>query len=362
MLSQCTDWLSFAWLAPCVIVNSFEHLEIRVAERDYQYWRQLIAIVTSQGCGLMAMILFASQVENRYALIAYLFVQASVYVCATHVLATRPFRINFRTPFARKAFVFGVPLMLNGVGLAVISQGDRWIVGTLLGLPFLGLYSVVILAALSPLNGLFRVTGSIMLAGIHNVQIGSREYNARLQLYSRAAPALASVYALCLIGLLGPLLPKIFGTRYAISSLSTILVALIAFLRIVRVDPRTSLLLQSHNTRKLAIANQAPVAGLLVMAAIATIHPTLEWILTGALVGEVAGLASATWATRRLLKCAERDNLTALLKALVAVLVPSLWISNTGPYAGIFVAGVFMIFVGLDAAFSLPYFYRRAYL
>ena len=41
MMSLSAEWTSFAWLGLAIFIRSFQHLEIRVAERDYQYNAQL---------------------------------------------------------------------------------------------------------------------------------------------------------------------------------------------------------------------------------------------------------------------------------------------------------------------------------
>ena len=136
-LATCGEWPSFAWLAAATFIQSFAHLEIRVkASRDYQYWPPAVAAIASHGCGLVALFFVTYEFENQYGYVAYLLVQAPVYVLASHLLASDGYSVNYRTPFVRKSLVFGLPLLMNGVGLAIMSQGDRWIVGSMLGLPF----------------------------------------------------------------------------------------------------------------------------------------------------------------------------------------------------------------------------------
>jgi O-antigen/teichoic acid export membrane protein len=69
--------------------------------------------------------------------------------------------MKFRSPYFIKAFHFGYPLMVNGIGLAAMSQGDRFVVGSLLGLPTLGIYAVMTLVTTVPLGMIMRVTGTV---------------------------------------------------------------------------------------------------------------------------------------------------------------------------------------------------------
>lgn len=320
-MAHCGDWPSFAWLAPAAMIKSFEHLEIRVRERDYLYGPQLTASLASHGAGLVAMTITAYQSESHYAFIAYILVQSAIYVLASHLLAVSRYQITFRTSYFQKAFVFGLPLMLNGIGLAVIGQGDRLMVGALMDLPTLGLYAILILAGTVPIGGLFRILGSLQFAGLHNALAGSSEYSARLKLFSRAIPMIAGCYALILVAFLKPIVPLVFGIRYTISDPMPLLVGLIAFFRIVRVEPHTSLLLQTQNTRKLAIANLSPGIGLLCATVLVLVRPSIEAVLIGSIVGESVGLGVMIFMTYKFLKPSIFDYVASLLGALSIVLM-----------------------------------------
>lgn len=365
-LASCGDWLSFAWLAPATIINSFANLEIRVsASRDYRYWPTLAASVASHGSGLVAMFLITYKYENHYGYVAYLLVQVTTYVIMTYLLASHRYRINYRSPLLRSSLAFGLPLLMNGVGLAIMSQGDRWIVGSLLGLPTLGLYSLITLAAFVPLSGLFKITNPIQFAGLHNAKIETGQYDARLKLYTRAVPVLAALFALSLIAFYGELLPTIFGSRYSISEFMVFLLALIVYIRIIRTDPQTSLLFNAQNTRKLAIVGQAPFIGLAATAALVLSHPTLELALIGGLIGEISGLCAAGFVVRGLMRSALYDHVFSTTAMLAIVTAAGILLLST-PIGDVFgdrvaVVGGFVVLVAAFAGLSLPGLYNKAY-
>lgn len=364
-LAGCSDWPSFAWLAPVMIIRSFEHLDIRVGERDYRYWPQLTASFASHGAGLIALTLTAYETENHYGFIAYLLVQATVYVLASHFLASNRYRAKLKTPYLRGAFVFGFPLTLNGAGLAIIGQGDRFVVGALLGLPFLGFYSVVVLAGLLPIGGLFKISVPFQMAGLHNAQVESGEYYSRLQLFSRWVPMIAGCYALGLIALLKTVVPLVFGARYTVSDPVLLLLTLIAFVRIVRTEPHTSVLLHTSNTGKLATANLSSGVGLFIATALVIAQPSIEAVLAGVLVGEIVGLCVIILMTRSLFGSAIIDfgvSLLAMLAIVVAagVLVIVMPNGNIMPNRAAIAAGFFILIL-IGAGVFLPGSYRRAY-
>jgi O-antigen/teichoic acid export membrane protein len=365
-LATCGDWPSFAWLAFPTFILSFSHLEIRVkATRDYQYWPPAVALIASHGCGLLALFLVTYKFENQYGYIAYWLAQAPVSVLASHLLASNRYSVNYRTPFVRKSLAFGLPLLLNGVGLAIMSQGDRWIVGSLLGLPSLGLYSLITLSAFVPLTALYKLMSPIQFAGLHNAKVETGEYDARLKLYSRTVPAVAAFFAISIIALYDRLIPGIFGQRYTVSDSMIFLLAMIAYVRIIRTDPQTSLLFNAQDTHKLAIAGQAPFIGLLLTAGLVIIHPTLETVLVGGLVGEIAGLCAIGYVVGRLFRSALYDHVFSALAMFAVVVgagVAMLSIRSSDVFADrIAIGGVFLILVVVYAGLSLPGLYKLAY-
>lgn len=332
----CNNWASFAWLAPVIMIRSLEHLDIRVGERDYRYGPQLLASFVSHSFGVLALVIIAYRSRSHYAFVAYLLIQAAVYLVASHLLASIPYQTKLNTPYLRKAFAFGFPLMVNGVGLAIVGQGDRLMVGALLGLPTLGLYAVVVLAGLVPISGILRILGPLYFAGLHNAKIGGSQYIFRLRLFSRLFPIVAGCYSLTLIILLKTVVQFVFGPRFVVSDSAVLLIALIAFFRIVRIEPHTSLLLNVQRTRELAFANLSTGVGLLLASILVLLKPAIEAVLTGILFGELVGIIVMVFTTRHLLKVAIFDYVFASILAVMIVifcnvLIMTLGVSDNAP-------------------------------
>jgi len=205
----------------------------------------------------------------------------------------------------------------------------------------------------------------IQFAGLHNARIETGEYDARLKLYSRAVPVVAAAFAVCIIAVYGELIPAVFGKRFIVSESMIFLLALVVYVRIIRTDPQTSLLFNAQNTRKLAIAGQAPFIGLFVTAGLVIIHPTLEAVLVGSLVGEIAGLLVIGYIARRLLRSAIYDHVFSAL-AMFAIVVAAgvtMLLARSGDVLAsrVAIGGVFLLVVVAYAGLSLPGLYKRAY-
>ena len=150
-----------------------------------------------------------------------------------------------------------------------------------------------------------------------------------------------------------------------ISPLTSALISLIAFVRVVRVEPHTSLLLFEKKTSRLALASQAVSVGLVVSAVLGTLHPKIESMLAGSLLGELVALCVITFVTYDFFGRAIRDYITAVICTLFVVVAVALLIqfSDYGDNLGgrlVFGGSAFAILLAI-ATLVLPGSYRRSY-
>lgn len=365
-LVSCGNWPSFAWFAPIVLIASFENMEIRTRERDYRYWPQLIAAVTSYSAGIISLTIVAYETRSHYAFLSFMAAQTISYVFVSHLLASTPYRLTFCSKYVTAAVSFGIPLMLNGAGLALVGQGDRLMVGAVLGVEFLGLYAVVVLAGLVPIAAITRICGSLFFAGLHNTNASSEKHNARMRLFSRLIAVIASSYALAVIGLFNVAVPVVFGARFLVPDLTVFLISLIAFVRIVRGEPMTSVLLNKQRTRALAVANLSPALGLIAATLLVVTYRTIDSVLAGILVGEFTGVAVLLFTTRDLFRPAFLDYVLSSVASISIVVCVGLLALFTPELSGVvhrvLIAGSGMILILVGSLFCLPKIYHAAYV
>lgn len=289
MMSLQAGWTSFAWLGLAIFIRSFEHFELRVAERDYRYSAQLLMNVISNTFALAIMLATWLYVRDHTIFIAMLFAQNISYVLASHLFAKAPYRPKVLSSYFYKAVRFAYPLILSGVGLAVVSQGDRLLVGSVLDVPTLGVYSVLILTITVPAGAVTQIASSLALAGLHNVSGNEARGQSRLLLYARLMLILGVCSAFGLLAFMNVVVPFVFGPRFAVANDIIALLALVSFFSLARAEPTTSALLVNHRTRALAALSVSSVVGLAVAAVLAILFRSLYTVLLGRLIGEVFG-------------------------------------------------------------------------
>ncbi len=298
LLSLQSEWTAFALLAPVVFIRSFESSAPKVAERDYQYGGQLRTMLGSNALSLAAVTITAAITHSHIAVIASLLADAIGVVAVSHLVADIPYRLDFRSPHVRRAWKFGYPLMFNGMGLAVSSQADRFLVGAMLGMSALGLYSVVLLATVVPITMVFRVFGTLNLASFYNSR-SPDDFMWNVRISDRVSSMIGSLYATSVILLTNLVVPWVFGHTFVISHLSVCLLGLGAFIRVIRTEPFTSVMIQKGRTKRLALVNMIAASSVGYMLVCFHFGLNFEALFAGRLLGEVTSLAFAYVAVRR---------------------------------------------------------------
>jgi len=232
-------------------------------------------------------------------------------VVATRVFSRTPYRLRFRSPFFRRAFRFSYPLMFNGFGLAISAQGDRFLVGAMLDLPSLGVYTVLTLVTVVPIVVVSRIINTVLVAALFNAAEEVRRFDARLRLASRATPIIGASLAVGVLMLMNIVVPVVFGHKFIASQWMVILLALGVFVRVARVDPGTALLLVEGRTKRLALVNLAVISGIFFSGALMFFFRNFESAALGRVLGELAGLTIMRLA-HAVRRGAAADNLVAL--------------------------------------------------
>jgi O-antigen/teichoic acid export membrane protein len=278
---------SFALAALVPFIGSFAHLGIKQVQRDYDYapetWSILFSNLTAICALLIAVLIFR---DHRAIVISFL-VEAASYVFASHLLARTRYRLKASRKLIGKALAFGIPLMFNGIGLALMAQFDRALVGHWFGVDMLAKYSVLLSIAVVPISLVLRVFGTMSLSFILSTMskgfLTSDQYGSLVFLFA----VLGVLYSLLIALTLDWATPLIFGRSFDVSLSIHLLLTAIVFLRLQRGGAPTNLLFATGRTRELALLNLSAGAGLVLALAFLWWSPRLEALLWGLAAGDM---------------------------------------------------------------------------
>lgn len=294
---------SFALLAPPILIRSFENLSPRIAERDFRYWPQLKTMGVTSAVSIVVLVVVALVTRNYYAIIASVYAQAITMFFASRWFADAPYRINFRSPLFKTAFRFSYPLLVNGLGLSVAMQGDRFVVARFYDLETLAIYSVVMLAATVPMSLLNRVLQTTILARFYHASAEPERLNEEVKMASSVVAVLAALYAGGVVLLLNPVMGLVFGTKFHADRGAMILLGAAAFFRLVRMEPFTSVMLNASRTKRLAASNILTSSALVYMVAVSFVERSINALLGARLLGELTSLVATFFMARQAPQC-----------------------------------------------------------
>jgi O-antigen/teichoic acid export membrane protein len=292
-------WTSFAAIAPLVLLRSFEHMSPKIAERDFRYWPQVKLTGLSSLVALVVLIVVAVIKRNHEAIIYSIYAQVITVFFASRFLSKEPYRLNFRTPLFKSAFKFGYPLMFNGLGLSISQQADRFIVAGLFDLQTVAVYSVIVLAATVPMNLLNRVLDSMILARLYHASSAPARLNREIRAASSLVAVLAALYAGGVILLTNPVVTVVFGHKYQASYWAMILLGMMTFIRLARMEPFTGVMLNASRTKRLAVSNILVSSTLGYLVLLSFFDRSISGVLAARLLGELTGLVATLWMAAR---------------------------------------------------------------
>jgi O-antigen/teichoic acid export membrane protein len=277
---------SFRMAAVVAIIHGFAHFGLKQIQRNFNYGPEAIAQVTSSIAALGALFIVAVVFRDHRAILASLAVQASIYMMLSHVLARPRYRVILDKKTLRRALAFGLPLTVNGIGLAIMSQLDRVLVGYWFGVAQLASYTVMVSMSLVPATLIGSVISppsfSFLLSEPSDPASRASRYDLLLACYS----VVTGLYACWIALTLDVVTPLVFGRAFAVSPSAHVLLVLIACLRIQRSGAPTTLLLANGQTKKLAALNLSSGLGFLAAAVGVMISPRLETMLLGIAMGD----------------------------------------------------------------------------
>lgn len=285
-----------------------------------------------------------------------IFTQALSMVLVSHLTAERRYQLAWDRWLVRRAIEFGWPLLLNGVLLFAIFNGDRLIIGRELGMTTLAIFSMGFTLTLTPTLVLANSMQTFF------VPMLSREVDNRpaFQTLSEAAIEGGVVIGLLLIlgtSLLGgPIVHILLGSKYEGLLPFLVQLGIMQGLRVAKSGP--SLIALSRGRNGLSIWANIPRILTLPVAWVVVLRTgNIESVIGVGIAAEGLGLMIALWTTRTRLGVHLRHLVLpmALFFGFAAVSWWDAWVTAPRPlFADHLHPGLLLVlFVGLATILSM---------
>lgn len=151
------------WLAIVTVIDGFENPGIVNFRKEFRFSRDFIWMISTTLANFVVTLTVAIIWRNYWALVAGMIAGRSVSVILSYIM--HPFRPRLSLRGSREVLRFSVWLLLNHIIQFVGNQGDRLILGKLMGAGSLGVYTVAMNLAQIPGTTLLAPLRRAMLPG-----------------------------------------------------------------------------------------------------------------------------------------------------------------------------------------------------
>lgn len=281
-----------AWAFQCLAlvptIRGFVHLDIIRYQRKMHFSPSVWAEALPQLASLAIAWPLAVWLHDFSVMVWAIIVQSLFYLFLSFLLAERPYKWAWERIVLSRMVDFGWPLLINGLLMFIIFQGDKAIVGAAFSMKTLGWYSAAFSLTLAPAILVTKVAQSLLLPILSKLQADSQVFSERFPLVIHACLLVGLAMGVFFIAFGPELLVLLFGHRYQEGVSIVVLLGLTQAVRVAKSGPMIVAMALAE-TKNPLLSNL--VRGLSLILAIFAVW--MEWGVLGiALAGLIGELAA----------------------------------------------------------------------
>ena len=306
------------------VLNAFTHFDVHRMNRSMVFWPLILTGAVPALLSVLAIwpltIFYGDYKVMLYAII----VQAVMTALTSHLVAKRPYRLVLDPTIMAQSLRFGWPLLINGILLFAVFNGDKLIVGRELGMETLAIFAMGFTLTLTPTLVMAKSAQNFFLPQLSAVDRSTVEGMARFQHLSVVTMQASLIYGALLVGLIAllgaPVITLLLGEKF--DSLIPLLIPL-AVMQAIRVAKTGGLVvaLSCGHTRNAMYAGFIRITALPVAWYTVVQGADLLVIIWIAAIGEAGGYALSLFLTHR----RPGIELSSVLKPTAAIML--FWIA-----------------------------------
>ena len=307
------------------VFNALQHFDIHRLNRQMRFWPM---VLTGAVPALISLItiwpLYVWFGDYRVMLWAII-VQIGLMMVVSHLVAERPYRIVLDRAIMAGSLRFGWPLLVNGMLMFAVFNGDKLIVGRVLGMETLAIFAMGFTLTLTPTLVMAKSAQNFFLPQLSAAASGAGfQFLSMVTMQAILVMGVSIVVGIALIG--APLIQGLLGDKYAALIPFMIWLAIMQAVRVGKAGPALVALAVGQTTNTM-IANLIRVMVLPVCWYVAVTTGDLMVIIWVATLGEVLGYIASLLLVRIRLTMSLRGLVLPLVGLLVLMSV-CIWFAN----------------------------------
>jgi O-antigen/teichoic acid export membrane protein len=289
---------SLAWmiaaLGAIAGIRGWLHLDCKRAQRHREFRGSIIVELASAGLTTAAVVVFAKHVHNASAFVWISLLQVIVLVIASHLVATRRYRLAYQPEIAGRLFRFGWPLAGNSLIMFGALQGDRLVVLASATAADLGRYAVAFQLTMVPTLLISRIMSTIWLPELARDQSDPERFSNRVNQLSSMLGLISLGFTLAVMWTGNFALGLLYGNAFQVTPSLIGWLATMQGLRILRTVPSLTAMARADSLNPLA-SNVFRLTGIVAAAAVGLSGWGLEAIAAAGCGGEVVALIGSIY-------------------------------------------------------------------
>jgi O-antigen/teichoic acid export membrane protein len=343
---------AFRCLALTPFIRGLNHLDTVRFQREMRF-KPAVAVDAASSIVVTLLALPICLWRRDYSAMLWILVlQAAASRIGSNVAADRPYRWAWDAAIARRVLTFGWPLLINGLLMYIILQGDRFVIGaakrlfahSTYTLTDLGIYSVAFALTMAPASMVGGISTSLFLPMLSKVQSSLREFEKRYAYCTQAISMVAALIAIPFMVAGGWFVILIYGVKYALAASFIGWLAAMWALRMVRAAP-TVAAMALGDTRNAMISNIARTVALAGVLLAAATGGGLVWIAVSGFVGELLALGVCVGRLQREHGVSARPFLRPVAISAIGMVLAAIMAVSVTPHLGWFLS--FCVAAGL---------------
>lgn len=293
---------AYELMALLPVINGLQHYDIHRLKRHLVFRPWIVSQSLPPFVAVVTLWPVALVYGDYRIMLVSLFIQHGAMVVLSHLTAERPYRLGLDPALMRRATAFGWPLLLNGVLLFGVFNGERLIVGNQLGMAQLAVFSMAITLTLTPTLVMAGAAQSLFLPQLSAARERPEAFRwlGVAAVEAGLATGVALILAMALLG--GPAVRLLLGAKYDAILVLLVPMAVLQALRVAKTGGATVALARERSGNA-AAANLFRVASLplswlalretgdvMAVIAIAMAAETLGFLVSLRLAARRAGL------------------------------------------------------------------------
>ncbi|MGF7151723.1 PST family polysaccharide transporter [Sphingomonas zeicaulis] len=315
-------WWAFSMLGVASFIRGFMHLGVKEAMRDFRFWPEGVTLASAQISWTAISVGLAWYLNDYRCMLFGILGAQVVFVLVSHLVSRSDWSLRWSPEDATTILKFSLPLVPNGMSLALRHMADRLIVGAFMSLTAAAIYNVNMMIALTPRNIIQSFVTSVTLPLFAQHESGEKRIAGLYPVWAMALAVTGAVYGAGVICLAEPIVSLIFGPKFSIDQIFMTLTGIMVAIKIIYGLPVPPSLAVG-DTKFILFGTVAALGSPLFGVVSASITPNLNIFVAAMCLGEFLGLVSVAW------RCTNRYGFK-VWDVWLAVLVPVAMLAALG--------------------------------